>query len=95
MNVNLDVIRQNTDDIRQEKKPVSLEKQSFKGNDDIRLTDNVRTKQHGKQKTAVCEYQPCSKEFIQTVTWKRFCCDEHRKLNWEATHGKKLNFVSS
>lgn len=65
---------------------VSLEKQAIQSNDEIRLTDNVR-----KQKTAVCEYNKCGKEFVQTVSWKRFCCDDCRKLNWEELHGKRLN----
>ena len=75
-----------TDNVRmEEKKP----KPSIKANDDNRQTDNVKKRQ-GKQQIAICEYEPCGKDFIQTVSWKRFCCDDHRKLNWELIHGKKL-----
>jgi hypothetical protein len=84
-----------TDNVRmEEKKSVSLEKQDLQNNDDIRLTDNVK-KGQGKQQIAVCEYEPCGKEFIQTVSWKRFCCDDCRKLNWELIHGKKLNLKTA
>lgn len=90
-----DVIRL-TDNVRmEEKKPVSLAKQDTKANDDNRLTDNVRTKGQGRQLIAICEYQPCGKGFIQTVSWKRFCCDDCRKLNWESIHGKKLTLKTA
>jgi hypothetical protein len=89
-----------TDNVRMEEKtkektPVSLDKQAMSNNDDIRLTDNVRTKGQGKQQIAFCEYEPCGKEFIQSVSWKRFCCDDCRKLSWETTHGKKLNLKTA
>lgn len=79
------------DEIRQEETAVSLEKQALQANDEIRQTDNV-IKIKPQQRTAICEYQPCGKEFVQTVSWKRHCSDNCRKLNWEAKHGKKLNF---
>ncbi len=82
--------RQNQNEIRQGKTAVNLVKQDLQANDEIRLTDNV-IKAKPAQKTAICEYSKCGKEFVQTVSWKRFCCDDHRKFNWESIHGKKLH----
>jgi hypothetical protein len=42
------------------------------------LTDNV----------GICEY--CGKSFARRVSWKRFCCDDCRKLN----HAIKLKEVN-
>lgn len=91
-----DVIRQNLDDIRQEKKPVSLAIQGMTDN----VTDNVIDAKNSVKnnlttdnvtddaKKAFCEF--CGSEFERRVSWKRFCCDECRKLNWEKNAGGKF-----
>ena len=80
--------------LNSEKQSTKLDTQDLQSNsNNNRLTDNVshtNTRGKNKVKMTFCEYQPCGKEFIQTVSWKRFCCDDCRVANWELTHGTKL-----
>ena len=92
-----DVIRQNLDDIRQEKKPVSLAIQGMTDN----VTDNVIDAKNSVKnnlttdnvtddaKKAFCEF--CGSEFERRVSWKRFCCESCRIANWESKNGKRVN----
>lgn len=71
--------------LRDEKTPVSLEKQDLQS-----ITQSMRLTQCVTHDWKIGNCEHCNKEYEKKVTWQKFCNDDCRIANWEVTHGKKF-----
>lgn len=40
-----------------------------------------------------CKLKRCSKKFMQTRDWQKFCCKEHQREYWNALYKERYNLA--